>query len=193
MDMKRNDKGINHFYRMMFALVLVWTVTVISSATWTIHFEQEKTLVLAQKEAVANFNKDQAFRLWATKHSGVYVPPTAQTPPNPYLSQIPDRDITLPSGKRLTLMNSAYMVRQLMEDFNELYGVKGHITSLKPLNPANAPDSWEREALIAFEKGAQESFVISEEDGEKRLRLMRPPLALPYMRAASTAISSFTV
>jgi len=102
------------------------------------------------------------------------VPPTEQTPPNPYLSHIPDRDITLPSGKRLTLMNPAYMVRQMMADFNELYGIKGRITSLKPLNPANAPDAWERGALTAFEKGAKELFEMTGIDGKQSLRLMRP-------------------
>ncbi|MBI5142661.1 MAG: DUF3365 domain-containing protein [Nitrospirae bacterium] len=173
----KNDNGLTYFHRISAAAALIWTATVIGSASWNVYNEHEQTFALAKKEAVSNFNKDMAFRLWGTKHGGVYVPPTVQTPPNPYLSHIPDRDITLPSGKRLTLMNPAYMVRQLMSDFDELYGIKGRITSLKPLNPANAPDPWEREALTAFEHGAKEFFAITEHDGKKSLRLMRPMVA----------------
>lgn len=169
-----NNKGLSYFYRTIVTAALIWTVTVICSASWNVYNERLQTLALMKKEALSNFNKDQAFRLWATKHGGVYVPPSEQTPPNPYLSHVPDRDITLPSGKRLTLMNPAYMLRQLMTDFNELYGIRGHITSLKPLNPANGPDEWESKALTAFEKGANELFEISEHDGQQSLRLMRP-------------------
>ncbi|MBF0328648.1 MAG: DUF3365 domain-containing protein [Nitrospirae bacterium] len=173
MDGSKN-KGLTYFCRIIAVAALIWTVNVICSASWNIYHERLQTIEIVKKEALSNFNKDQAFRLWGTKHGGVYVPPTEQTPPNPYLSHIPDRDITLPSGKKLTLMNPAYMIRQLMADFNELYGIKGRITSLKPLNPDNAPDAWEREALKAFEKGTKEFFEISEHEGQQSLRLMRP-------------------
>ena len=36
---------------------------------------------------------------------GVYVPVTPESPPNPYLAQIPERDIVTPSGRPLTLRN----------------------------------------------------------------------------------------
>lgn len=168
-----NATRFMYLNRIMGAVVFFWTFIVICSASWNVYCERLQILALAKNEAVANFNKDLSFRLWGTSHGGVYVPPTEQTPPNPYLSHIPDRDITLPSGKRLTLMNPAYMVRQMMANYSELYGIKGRITSLKPLNPDNAPDAWEREALTAFEKGAKEFFVITEQDGQQSLRLMR--------------------
>ena len=168
------EKGLVYLYWSIGLAALAWTVVVGASAFWNGYNEREQTLNLARREARAIFNKDQAFRLWGAKHGGVYVPPTGETPPNPYLSHIPDRDITLPSGKRLTLMNPAYMLRQLMADYNELYGIKGRITSLKPLNPDNAPDPWERESLQAFEQGVEEVFVITGKGRERSLRLMRP-------------------
>jgi diguanylate cyclase (GGDEF)-like protein len=129
---------------------------------------------LAYKEAVANFHKDQAFRIWGTKHGGVYVPVSEHTKPNPYLNHIPERDLTTPAGRQLTLMNPAYMLRQMMDDYNKLYGVKGKITSLRPINPANAPDEWETVALKAFESGEIERIDITELDGEPYLRMIRP-------------------
>lgn len=133
-------------------------------------------LELARQEAVANFNKDRAFRIWGTTHGGVYVPVTKRTPPSEHLSEIPERDLITPSGRHLTLMNPAYMLRQMMDDYADLYGVKGRITSLKPLNPDDAPDSWERAALKAFEKGEKERIEVTDINGQPYLRLIRPML-----------------
>jgi len=48
---------------------------------------------IARREAIIQFNKDQASRIWAASHGGVYVPITDRAPPNPFLSHIPNRDI----------------------------------------------------------------------------------------------------
>jgi hypothetical protein len=76
---------------------------------------RETALALARKEALSHHNKDHATRLWATGHGGVYVPVTDRTPPNPYLSHLPDRDLVTPDGAILTLMNPAYMLREMMD------------------------------------------------------------------------------
>ena len=85
-------------------------------------------------------------------HGGVYVPATEETPRNPYLSHIYERDITTPSGRPLTLVNPAYMTRQVFTLGQIQYGLQGHITSLHPLRPQNAPDPWETQALQSFEQ-----------------------------------------
>jgi PAS domain S-box-containing protein len=155
-------------------MAVLWTGLIVFLAIWTERRESRNVRELIANEARVHFDKDQAFRLWASKHGGVYVPPTGQTPPNSYLSHIPERDIVTASGKKLTLMNPAYVVRQLMEDYEEMYGIKGHITSLKPLRPENAPDWWEKEALESFEHGETEAREFTEIDGKPFLRLMRP-------------------
>ncbi|MBT3933160.1 MAG: DUF3365 domain-containing protein, partial [Bacteroidetes bacterium] len=147
---------------------------IIISFLWNYFNERDQILLLAKKEALTNFNKDIALRYWATEHGGVYVPASAQTPPNPYLSRVQERDIITPSDRKLTLMNPAYMIRQVMEGYEKLYGVKGRITSLKYLNPKNAPDSWEQQALADFEKGVKEVFEIINISGKPHLRLIRP-------------------
>jgi len=57
------------------------------------------------------------------------VPVTDNTPPNPWLSNLPERDISTPSGKKLTLINPAYMTRQVHELGAKQFGLQGHITS----------------------------------------------------------------
>ena len=155
-------------------LAASWTAVILAALFWGRHAAQQQTLELAEHEARAHFNKDQAFRLWATQHGGVYVPASERTPPNPYLRDIPERDIETPSGRSLTLMNPAYMVRHMMEEYESLYGVRGRITSLAPLNPGNTPDAWEREALLAFERGAKEVTQYARDDRGPSLRLMQP-------------------
>lgn len=160
--------------KYLFFVILVWTLFFIAFLSWNIQHMRERTVNIAKQEARAYFNKDLAFRYWATTHGGVYVSPNDRTPPNPYLSHLPDRDVETTGGKKLTLMNPAYMLRQLMEEYDVLYGVKGRITSLKPLRPENAPDDWQREALKAFEKGENEVSGIVKIGGVPHMRLMAP-------------------
>ncbi|MES9946740.1 MAG: EAL domain-containing protein [Candidatus Thiodiazotropha sp.] len=159
---------------LLWIAAVSWTLLVVALLYLAISNENSDMLELARQEAVANYHKDQAFRVWGTKHGGVYVPVSEQTPRNPYLAHIPERDLVTPSGRELTLMNPAYMLRQMMGDYNEHYGVKGKITSLDPINPVNVPDEWEIAALKGFEAGETERIDVREIDGHPFLRLMRP-------------------
>jgi PAS domain S-box-containing protein len=129
---------------------------------------------VARNIALTNFERDVLYRRWAASHGGVYVPVTPDTPPTPYLAQMPERDIVTPSGRRLTLINPAYMTRQIYELAKESGLPRGHLTSLKPLRPQNAPDLWERKALEAFDNGAEEVSEVVWFDGQPSMRLMRP-------------------
>lgn len=167
---------ISSIYRYAGFAALVWTIIVVALSWWIIANERGHIYDLAENDARLSFNKDQAFRLWATKHGGVYVPISEHTPPNKYLAHIPERNIKTPSGRKLTLMNPAYMVRQMTDDFEGLYGVPGKITSLKVLNPINEPDNWERKVLKLFESGVKEVLEFDNINEQQYLRLMRPML-----------------
>ncbi len=160
-----------------YILAAIWAVFVFGMMLWNVSRVNETTGRLANQVARAHFDKDQAFRLWATSHGGVYVPVDDRTPPNPCLKHVPERDVKTPSGKELTLMNPAYMLRQLHQDFAELYGIKGHLTSLKPLQPANHPDEWEKRALEMFETGTTQVTEYVEIEDKPYLRIIRPVLA----------------
>ena len=155
-------------------MTILWTAMLGGALIWNIRHEKQDLLELSKQEARAYYNKDRAFRLWATSHGGVYVQVNESTQPNPNLSHIPERDVVTPSGRQLTLMNPAYMMRQLMEQHAELYGVKSKVTSLKVFNPVNIPDEWESSALKAFGEGVTEVSELTEIDGLPYLRFMRP-------------------
>lgn len=159
-------------YGVTIAAMLIWTITIGGFLAWDVIVSRDHAEQLARHEARLHFNKDLTFRKWATSHGGVYVPIDARTQPNPGLAHMPERDIETPSGKKLTLMNPAYMMRQVMNDFGELYGAKGKLTSLKLINPDNAPDAWERAALLRFEQGEREVAEFTEINGQRYLRQM---------------------
>jgi diguanylate cyclase (GGDEF)-like protein len=152
---------------------VIWTCIITASLMWNIYKEKIQTTTKADIIARLSFDKDASFRIWGNFHGGVYVPITGETKPNPYL-KVPERDVETKGGKLLTLMNPAYIMRQYYELFEKKDGVKGHITSLKPLRPENAPDSWEEESLRAFEQGVKETTKIQKIGDTEYVRLMKP-------------------
>jgi len=165
---------ISQVRRFSGAVAAIWTLLFIVLMVWNVAREQDEARDAAIIQARMAFEKDILYRRWAAGHGGVYVPVSASTPPNPYLSELPQRDITTPSGRQLTLMNPAYMTRQVYELEKQVSGIRGHITSLKPIRPENAPEHWERQALQGFERGDKEISSVEDLDGIAYLRFMRP-------------------
>lgn len=175
--MSENCNMQRYLYNLkLLALVLIaaWIMIIMGFLIWEIYSEKQYAIEFARTEAIGSYNKDLVYRRWATLHGGVYVPQTKETPPSPYLSNIKERDISTPSGRRLTLVNPAYMTRQVHELSQSQYGVKGHITSLNLIRPENKPDRWEKKALEAFETGKKEVSSVDSIEGEEYFRLMRP-------------------
>ncbi len=172
-----SDQNVEPLLRIKSVTVLVmvwWTLVILLVLFWHLFEIHNNTTKVAHFSAVQSFEKDLVYRRWASSHGGVYVPATDDTPPNPYLAAIKNRDLVSPWGKKYTLMNPAYMTRQVHELGREQYGYHGHITSLNPLRPENAADAWETEALQAFEKGKDEVSEIGKIGDIECLRVMRP-------------------
>lgn len=171
---KSKSKRLSKYF---WAAVVLWSIFVIGLFVLDILRVRHVQHKMVKKEARAHFNKDQAFRLWAASHGGVYVPVSEKTPPNPYLNHIPERDIKTPTGKALTLMNPAYVLRQTMDEYDNVFGIRGHITSLKYFRPETAPDEWEKYALKEFGRGTHEMSEFTEIDGKLYFRFMSPVIA----------------
>lgn len=155
-------------------LLLLWAVAVGWSLEVHIGDIRRHNLEVVSEGARNMFRMVLLTRLWNSEHGGVYVPVDEKTQANPYLKH-PKRDITDNYGRALTLVNPAYMTRLISELAKQDEGVIFHITSLKPINPQNEADDWERVALELFEKGVKErtGFEINERDG-LRHRYMAP-------------------
>jgi len=171
--------NIPAIHRLAWLVASIWTAIVGVSLNWNASEVMQQAHKLAMNTARASFFKDQAFRFWASKKGGMYVTVSGDTQPSPYLAHVPERDVVTAGGRQLTLMNPASMLRQMMDEYSELYGVKGRIVGIHYLNPVNQADPWEASALHAFQRGAKEVSEISEIDGKPHLRLIQPMLMAP--------------
>ena len=163
----RSFAGLNTAFLV---LVAAWSVTIALIAFWHHDHNREATMALATTEARSSYKRDVAYRHWAARAGGVYAP-TSVLPPNPYLKH-PEREVTTPSGRELTLINPAYMTRSVYELSLETNGFYGRITRLEPTNPANAPDAWEKQALKALQGGTAEVSALGDIAGVTHLRFM---------------------
>ena len=157
----------------------LWTALVVGFAVLGDYYSRQEILQVALDLAKNSFQKDLSYRLWAMERGGIYVPLDEKTPPNPYLKDIPNREIRADDGKTYTLVNPAYMTRMVHELAAKEYGLQGHITSLNPIRPENAPDPWERAALLRFEQGSRDHWERVVQDGAPYLRYMGAFLVQP--------------
>lgn len=175
---ERDAAQTTNIVRSGVVVACLWTLLIAYALYWEHRQNDDEAKTLGKMQSQAFFEKDILYRRWASRHGGVYAPVTESTPPNPHLSHIPERDITSPTGKQLTLINPAYMTRQVFEMAQEFKGTgRGHITSLNPLRPSNGPDSWEKKVLQSFELGNTEHGQIEQIDGKPYYRYMKVLIA----------------
>ncbi|TRO80494.1 PAS domain S-box protein [Trichloromonas acetexigens] len=166
--------GAGQFADSFVLIVVCWSLLICLLAGWDYYQARQSALNNARTAARHSYAKDLTFRKWATGHGGIYAPVSPRNPPNANLAHVPERDIETPSGRPLTLINPAYMLRQIHELADDTFGTRAHITSLRPIRPGNAPDPWEIATLEAFERGESERSALQSIDGDPYLRLMRP-------------------
>lgn len=159
-------------------VLLAWTLLFIFSMGYNLHRAEQHAIDAAVAAAKASIDKDISFRSWVTSFGGVYVPPNDTTPVNPYLD-VPERDVYTTDGMHLTLINPAYALRNLQQHFGSELGIISSLTSLRPLNPDNAPDAWEERAMLRFEQGETLVENVERIGGEPYVRILRPLVVEP--------------
>ncbi len=100
--------------KIVILISLVWVTIITISFFWNYTNLKQKRETIAYQTARSFFDLLVIIRYWNASHSGVYVPVTKDTLPNPYLD-VPLRDIKVNDNLILTKVNPAYMTRQLSE------------------------------------------------------------------------------
>lgn len=108
---------------------------------------------------------------WNSDYGGLYALKGPGVESSPYLD---DPDVVAADGRVYTLKNPALMTREISERARNGSLFSFRITSLKPINPNNAPDAWERKALLSFHKGVREVHEVERVGETETYRLMRP-------------------
>lgn len=159
-------------YYILISFMVIWTLLIFYNVRDRREEMNRNIINLATQTANITYLKDSLYRQWVARNGGVYVPVSKLTPPNPFLNHLPDRDVTTTGGKHLTLINPAYMTRQVYEMADGKV-IQGHLTSNILTNPINKPDAWQKKALQHVLHG-QTYSEISQIKGKPYLRFMRP-------------------
>lgn len=162
-----------HFARVLLLPLLIWTALVAASLFWNLTVIDKHAISVAKDQARGFFKQMITTRLWNANHGGVYVPITAKTQPNPYL-ELPERDVETLDGVKMTLLNPAYMTRQISEVAEERTGLIFHLTSINPLRPENEARAWEAEVLKKFSRGEREFMELTWIEERPVFRYMAP-------------------
>ncbi len=160
--------------RVFSGLAVAWTLLMAAFIFLDIRELEDRNISGLLSQARSFHQLILTTRLWNASHGGVYVPVSENTRPNPYLNA-PEREIVDENGRELTLINPAYMTRQLSNLTLRASGVKFSLTSLKPLRPKNVPSEWEAEMLRGFDRDNTEQYAWSgkDEGGASTFRYMR--------------------
>lgn len=148
-------------------LIVFWIPLIFASLLWNyqrLDKNMDQTILSIGRSF---FKEIETAWLWNARHGGVYVPVTKSIQPNPYLED-PNRDVITTKGVKLTKINPAFMIRQIAKIAKEKSNIQYHLTSLKPLRPKNRANSWEKKALLSFEKGKREFLELDESTGSYR-------------------------
>ena len=175
---KHDPRRLSRWKLAIVVAMIVWTGAIGLLTFWYLTNQRANYSEMARNYARAAHEKDLIYRRWNASHGGVYTLVTEKNQPNPYLVAN-EREVVTPSGRLLTLVNPAYMTRQVHELAENAHVIQAHITSLQPLNPKNTPDAWEARTLERFEDGTAEVSEVFDEGGETTVRLMRPLLVEP--------------
>ncbi|MFO7605667.1 MAG: DUF3365 domain-containing protein [Desulfurivibrionaceae bacterium] len=161
--------------RLRIKLSILVTLIVIISFGITFYrtssFQNE--LVIGQTERQARMLAQQILltRKWVADHDGLFFIKKAGITSNPFLEESDIEDL---EGRIYVKRNPAMVTRELSEYASAAEFCRFRVTSLKPVNPNNAPDPFERSALHAFDRGRLELIDIVKADEGRLLRYMVP-------------------
>ena len=172
MDGKGCLSRVNAYYRKNLAILAAWSAT-IGALVWWYHVDHEDNMIeMARIYARAYLERDMIYRQWDSAHDGMCVAASKTV-----RSDLLPRSLRLNAaspGHVHTSLNPARIRRQDDERVTNGGDLHPRVTSLKPVNAKHEPDTWERDALLAFAKGEKEASDVHEIAGTHTARLMRP-------------------
>jgi signal transduction histidine kinase len=155
-------------------IVLIGIVVVISYGITfyrTSQFQNELVLAQAARQARMLHKQILMTRKWVADHNGLFFVRQPGVEPNPFLA---DPEIIDAQGVRYVKRNPAMVTRELSAYAAEAGFCGYRVTTLKTINPENAPDPWEEKSLRLFEQGVPEVVEFTEVNHHRALRYIAP-------------------
>ncbi len=154
-------------------LFVSWSALIAVFCGWNINKDYNTEYVSAISIATTNHEKDIMYRHWLASIGDLYII-APHTNGSKTAGEKSEQNTIRSSGTNLTRITPSYITRQIQEMSYTKKGVRGHLTSLKPIRALNAPDVWEERALNYFEKGVTEYSSLETMEGVPYMRFMRP-------------------
>lgn len=172
-------KKVTQLHIWLVLIGVAWSGVLLGLCLWSVDAEQKHLSEMIRLKGESLAHHTQALRSWVGGCGGIYVQVSEKIYPNPLLEMIPERDIDTPSGRKLTLLNSPAVLRQISDEFERESGDRIRLTAHKPMSPLNIPDEWEQQALDVLERGGQQVSGFVTNEGKSALRLMWPMKVQP--------------
>ncbi|TAN44498.1 MAG: DUF3365 domain-containing protein [Nitrospirae bacterium] len=160
------------------SLKVILTCSLILTTALSISFthiqmhQQEIIAGQLENEARVLFKQIVITRQWIADHGGIYVEKLPWTKPSQYIKNPEIADV---SGKRYIKKTPAMVTKDLALYTKDRELFWFHITSLKLINPENAPDAFEKDALVRFEKeNIKELNTVEIIEGSSYFRYISP-------------------
>ncbi|MBI4847837.1 MAG: DUF3365 domain-containing protein [Nitrospirae bacterium] len=146
----REFRALKISLSLKFVIGTAVVLTMAMSLSTYLILEKDRKLVIEQLDMQAKtlFAQIVLTRRWIADHGGIFVEKMPWKKPNPYLSEPEMEDI---SGKKYIKESPAMVTKELSEYAKKSGAYWFNITSLKLINPKNAPDEFEKAALLSFE------------------------------------------
>ncbi|MCL2341485.1 MAG: DUF3365 domain-containing protein [Proteobacteria bacterium] len=157
--------------KFIFAVVAILLVSYGALIVYISDLQNHLIIGQAEQQARMLYKQILLTRQWVSDHQGLFLMQSSTAQPNPFLHEPVMHSET---GLVLVKRNPAMVTRELSE-----YAVKTgmgwfRVTSLRPVNPANAPDAFEQDSLLSFDRGASERLALDRKDGTRVLRYAAP-------------------
>jgi len=170
-----------HFKRLESFLISLCIIISIFIAAIFIFLDNTTSRLMHQRvreQAVAYLDLINHTKRWNSAYGGVYVEKSKGVTSNIYLEKLGiNPDVQCVDRRVLTIRNHAIMTAEISRRSELTDGVKFRLTSLWPLDPANAPDSFEQNGLNLFSKGIHEHHEMFADQAAPVFRYISPLVA----------------
>ena len=139
---------------------------------WFSRQQENHIMDQVKKQAIILHKQIVMTRQWVADQNAVLVPKSEDIPKNPFLNQ---PEIVSRDGEIFTKVSPSLLTRLLSDRAMKSGVYSFKLTNTERLNPVNAPDEFEAEALNLFRTSNTEGIFRTEtRNGEKVLRYVAP-------------------
>jgi len=156
-------------YIKMFIASLCTILSIFVAIIFVFLYWRNDDLLLQRmrEQAITYYDLIIHTKTWNYDYGGVYILKRSDTESNIYLRNLGiNPDVAAEGGRTFTMRNHAIMINEISRMSELKEGAKFRITSLKPIDPENAPDPFEKQALEKFEHREGEFYRVEYPSGK---------------------------